>query len=252
VLILLIAICVGLSSAGIIEIINALVKTNLPKLNELLVTNIPNSYGNCNDNGPAQPCLCSPGCNDLYYIHKSWLYEAYARWIEGLRSINVTSIVFSDANPVVTIDIHGYFGNLPLSLWIGECLTFDQCVNIWDNTNGCCGTNKNFQVNISVNCQNQFPYLIQPKLNEIVMDQFEITENIIGIKVDVADITNTVEQAFSGLLTTYLTTDAFINYNGTMVTLLQFANYEIRDKTNGAFVCPSNEKQFPHYFINYA
>jgi len=241
---LLLVLCsIGFTSAGIIDIINGLIRSNLDKLNAELINNIPDSYGACSSNNPPAPCMCGPGCGNLYFIHKSWLYEAYARWITGLRSINVTSIVFSDVNNVVTVDITGYFGALPLSLWIGECLTFDQCVELWDNTDGCCGSDKNFQVNITVDCQNNFPYLNNIKLQDLALDKFEITEQIIGINVDVQDITNTIEATVSGIITTYITNDAFINYNGTMVTLLGFANAEIESFTHGAFICPPSEKK---------
>jgi len=144
----------------------------------------------------------------------------------------------------------GYFGALPLSLWVGECLTFDQCIKIWDNTNGCCGNDKHFQVNITVDCQNTFPYLNNARLGDLALDKFEITENIIGVKVDVADITNNIEAAVSSLLTAYLTTNAFINLNGTKVTLLYFANAEIQSYTHDAFICPSSEKKEMPLFFN--
>jgi len=170
----IIVVCsIGLSSAGIIQIINDMIQSNLPKLNAMLTTTIPDSFGDCNSNNPTQPCECSVGCADLYFKHKSWVYEAYARWISGLRTINVTSIVFSDLNNVITVDIMGYFGNLPLSLWVGECLTFNKCVKIWDNTAGCCGTNKKFQVNITLDCQNTYPWLNNIKLSDLSLDKFE-------------------------------------------------------------------------------
>jgi len=247
---LLLVLCgIGLSSAGIIDVINGLIRSNLGKLNNELVNNIPDSYGDCNSNSPPLPCMCGPGCGNIYFIHKAWVYEAYARWITGLRSINVTSIVFSDLNNVITVDINGYFGALPLSLWIGECLTFDQCLELWDNTYGCCGVDKNFQVNITVDCQNTFPYLNNARLEDLALDKFEITEQIIGIPVDVADITNNIEAAVSSLLTAYITTNAFINYNGSQVTLLYFANAEIQSYTHDAFICPSSEKKEEFIFI---
>jgi len=206
----------------------------------MLQQSIPNSYGDCNDNGPPAPCECSPGCANLYYIHKSWVYKAYARWISGLRSGSLASVVFSDAGSVITVDVKGSFAQLPLSLWIGECLTFDQCVEIWDNTEGCCGTDKHFQVNISVNCKNDSPYLYNIKLDEVTLDKFEITEKIVGITVDLDDITSSIENTVSGLLSTYLTTEKFIPYNGTMVTVLDFANAEIEAYTHGFFACPTN------------
>jgi len=230
---------------GIIDILNGLVLANLPKINDALHENIPDSFGNCNDNAPPAPCQCSAGCADLYNVHKSWEYKAYARWISGLRTGNISGVVFSLTGNIIYVDIKGFFEQLPLSLWVGECLTFDQCVKIWDNTNGCCGNNKHFGFAISVDCKNDFPYLYAIHLVNLTLDKFEITEKIIGIDIPVDDITNNVYSAVSGLLTSYLTTEQFIPYNGTKVNLLAFANYEIQAFTKGGFACPTSfEKKY--------
>jgi len=232
------------ASCSIIDIINQLVVANLGKLNEALHQNIPESLGACSENGPPLPCTCMPGCVDLYNIHKSWEYKAQARWITGLRSGNITSIVFSDAGAVISVAVKGLFQQLPLSLYIAECLTFDQCVKLWDNTDGCCGNNKNFGADIVVDCKNAYPYLYNIRLAGLTLDHFEITEKIIGISVDLKDITDTVEAAVSSVLTDYLTKEIFIPYNGTKVSLLDFANNEILAYTKGFFACPTSPLKY--------
>jgi len=229
-------------SCGIIDILNQLVSTNLPKINAILHENIPQSVGNCNDNNPPKPCLCTAGCADLYNVHKSWEYKAYARWISGLQTGNLSKVVFAETSngAVITVDVEGFFGALPLSLYIGECLTFDQCVKLWDNTEGCCGTNKKFTIGVAVDCKNAFPYLNTIKLTSLTLDKFEITEKIVGIKIDLEDITNTIEAHISSLLKDYMTNEVFIPYNGTKVNLLTFVNNEIRDETHGTFTCPTS------------
>jgi len=227
---------------GIIEILNQLVSANLPKINTILHENIPNSVGNCNDNNPPKPCTCLPGCADLYNVHKSWEYKATARWLSGLQTGNLTSVVFAEttAGAVLTVDVQGFFASLPLSLYIGECLTFDQCVKLWDNTDGCCGTNKHFKIDVAVDCKNVFPYLSDIRLTGLTLDHFEITEKVVGIKLNLKDITDTIEAQVSKLLTDYLKTEVFIPYNGSKVNLLTFVNNEIRDETKGTFTCPTS------------
>jgi len=236
-------------SSGIIDIINQLIVANLPKLNTLLHDNIPETVGDCNENSAPAPCLCTPGCAELYSIHKSWEYKANARWLSGLRSGNITSAVFAETNngAVLTVDIQGLFTELPLSLYIGECLTFDQCVKLWDNTEGCCGNNKHFQADVAVDCKNTYPYLNNIRLTGLTLDKFEITEKVVGIKINLDDITNTIEAAVSKLLTQYLTTEAFIPLNGSKVNLLTFANFEIQNATHGGFACPSSLKEMPKW-----
>jgi len=234
-------------SQDIIAFLNALLKTNLPHINTAIQGAIPTSYGNCNDNGPPSPCGCSSGCSNLYNIHKPWEYKAFARWITGLRSGHLTSVEFSPAEGGVTVNIQGVFDQLSLSLWIGECFTFDQCSILWDNTDGCCGSNKHFRVDIAVNCQNPYPYLKNIRLVDLVLDQFEITEKIIGIPINLEDITNAISGVVTGLLTSYLTTERFIPYNGTTVTVLEFANAEIQSFTGGNFTCPTF---LPEIWIN--
>eukprot|EP01124_Arcella_intermedia_P027579 TRINITY_DN5431_c0_g1_i1.p1 TRINITY_DN5431_c0_g1~~TRINITY_DN5431_c0_g1_i1.p1 ORF type:complete len:246 (-),score=35.01 TRINITY_DN5431_c0_g1_i1:70-807(-) len=227
-------------TSPIIDFINAMIAAKLGDLNTDLRSHIPMSYGNCNDNGPAQPCRCSNGCADLFYVHKHWEYEAYARWISGLQTMNITAIVFSASGTSIAVTIDGYFGELPASIRIAECATFDKCVKLWDNTHACCGNNKHFHFGVGVTCQNAFPYLNNLVVTNVTIDKFEITESIGPIKLNVKDITSSLESAFTSQATQYLSKEAFINYNGTKVTLLEFANNEIRDTFSGGFTCPTS------------
>jgi len=164
---------------------------------------------------------------------------AYARWITGLRTGHLVSVVFSAKAGTISVDVQGVFDNLPLSLWIGECFTFDQCSILWDNTDGCCGSNKHFKLDVGVTCQNKYPYLNNIHLIDLVLDKFEITEKIIGIPIDIEDITNAISNVVTGLISEYLTTAQFIPYNGTTVTVLEFANAELLTLTGGNFTCPT-------------
>jgi len=173
-------------------------------------------------------------------VHQPWQYEAYARWITGLRSGHLTSVLFGAEPSTISVEIKGVFDSLPLSLWIGECFTFDKCSILWDNTEGCCGSNKHFKVDVSLTCNNTYPYFNNIRLVDLVLDQFEITEKIIGISINIKDITDSVSSVITGLLVQYLTKERFIPYNGTTVTVLEFANSEIKSYTGGNFTCPDN------------
>eukprot|EP01124_Arcella_intermedia_P022872 TRINITY_DN3503_c0_g1_i1.p1 TRINITY_DN3503_c0_g1~~TRINITY_DN3503_c0_g1_i1.p1 ORF type:complete len:251 (+),score=40.34 TRINITY_DN3503_c0_g1_i1:24-776(+) len=226
---------------NILDFINALIKVNLNNINTAIQAHVPESFGACEgDNNPPLPCACNsnPPCGYLYYIHKPWLYMAYARWISGLKTGSLTTVFFNaSSSSEITVDIQGLFASLPLSLWIGECFTFDQCSILWDNTDACCGTQKHFEVNVAVDCQNTYPYLQNIRLTNVLLDKFEITEKIIGIPINLEDITGTISEVVSTLLINYLTVETF-PYNGTSVTVLEWANAQIQSFTSGNFTCP--------------
>eukprot|EP01123_Difflugia_compressa_P015547 TRINITY_DN87_c1_g1_i1.p1 TRINITY_DN87_c1_g1~~TRINITY_DN87_c1_g1_i1.p1 ORF type:complete len:251 (+),score=34.10 TRINITY_DN87_c1_g1_i1:58-810(+) len=225
----------------IIDGLNKEIQLILPDINTSIQSNVPSSIGNCNDNNPPQPCQCiDSGCDYLYFIHQKYEYEAYARWITGLRTGSLTSIVLSaeDGGKTITVSVTGLFQELPVSLWIGECFTFDRCVKIWDNEDGCCGTNKHFQVFVSVSCVNTtYPFLNNIRVDNVTVDKFEITEKIVGININIIDITNSIEAAINSFLSQYLTTVKWIPYNGTMVTVVDWANGELQQHLKG-FSCP--------------
>ena len=167
---------------GVLDLLNALVAKELPSINKELITHIPQTYGDCTSKSPPAPCV---GSTNLYYVHKSWEYKAIGRWITGLKSINISDILFSKTNnntdPKISLTVAGLFGELPLSLYIGECFTFDQCSILWDNTHGCCGDNNHFKISIDAVCGrpstvgNQTNYPIDHlAVGSITLDKFEI------------------------------------------------------------------------------
>jgi hypothetical protein len=50
-----------------INILNALIRSNLGKINDDIRGGIPNTYGACGQNNPPQPCLCAPCMLPHYY-----------------------------------------------------------------------------------------------------------------------------------------------------------------------------------------
>jgi hypothetical protein len=131
-----------------------------------------------------RPFLCFPfvslaACGFLYYAHQKDEYKATARWLSGLQTINITSIVFAARPGAITATLQGLFLALPLSLKIEACVLFDNCVTLWDNTYGCCGTNKHFNIGVTFSCKDQNPYIYNPSV-AVQVDPFEITEKIIG------------------------------------------------------------------------
>jgi hypothetical protein len=120
--------------------------------------------------------------------------------------------------------------------------TFDKCSKLWDNTNGCCGSNKHFEVDLEVVCQPDQKTQPTPvsgiAVSGLRLDKLEITEKIIGIKIDVADITGAISSAVTGVLRQYVTSDAFLpGPNSTKLTLLQWVNSNAQAKAVMGSVC---------------
>merc|ERR1712232_765226 len=123
----------------------------------------------------------------------------------------------------------GYFANLPLSIYAGECFTFNQCSKLWDNTHACCGSNKHFEIDVQMDCGEQgdenYPVsTIKP--TNVRLDTLKITEKFVGIKVKVATITSDVEEAVKSVLSDYLVTEPIFpgKTDGDKVGLVQFLN----------------------------
>ena len=62
-----------------------------------------------------------------------------------------------------------------------------------------------------------------PRLAPQQLDKFEITEKIVGISINIEDITGAIHDMVTKLMSTY-TTAPIIPYNGTKVTLVEYAN----------------------------
>jgi hypothetical protein len=210
-----------------IQELNKLISAAIPYATSLLQQNLPESYGNCGDHSPPQPCS---GNANLYYEHKKYEYKVFARWISGLKSVNVTSApvarTMSPAPRGAMITVDGVFASLPTSIYIGECFTFDKCSILWDNTHGCCGSNKHFSVELQLECSanNSTNPLAGLVVAGVKLDKFEITEKIVGIKINVDDITNSVQKAVGSLLTGLGNTPVIPGPNNTKLTILQFLN----------------------------
>lgn len=221
--------------SGAIAELNALLKQALPGLQQSLAGVLPHSYGACSysgsrrrrrvRSGPSAPSPCVGGTNTwLFYEHKSWAYKAVARWIGGINSLELTSAVAASATGGLSLAISGLFAELPASIYIGECFTFDQCSILWDNTHACCGSNKHFEVAIDVKCGAGEEPLAGLSVSSVHLDEIKITEKIIGISFDVAHITDKVRDQVTSVLKHYLQDEAFIKYDGKELTLVEYLN----------------------------
>ena len=207
---------------GAIDSFNQFISSQIPTVTTALQGVMPASYGNCGDN-PPQSCQDKGG--DLFYEHKKWEYKAWARWITGLNAIafdalRVTADSEGNLNGVYG---SGSFADLPASIEIDECFTFDKCSVLWDNTDACCGSDKHFDLTLNVKCNADTKKLEYIDFGSLNLDSFKITESLGPIKLAQVDITDDVHDAATGVITDYMTR-AFIPYNGTKLTVVDFLN----------------------------
>merc|ERR1711935_743165 len=205
---------------------NKLIAMELPLINTNIQKVMPASYGNCGAStasGPA-PAPCHDTGADLFKVHKSWAYRAEARWISGLNSITFDSIVLANTTGALDgLQANGHFASLPTSIHIEQCVTFDMCTKLWDNTGACCGNNKHFSFTVGIACDTATHGLKDMGLKGLTIDQFEVTESIAGIDLPSEDITDPVHAALVQVLSGYLA-KPFISNNGTEETLVQYLN----------------------------
>eukprot|EP00658_Telonema_sp_P-2_P072804 TRINITY_DN618_c0_g2_i4.p2 TRINITY_DN618_c0_g2~~TRINITY_DN618_c0_g2_i4.p2 ORF type:complete len:206 (+),score=45.05 TRINITY_DN618_c0_g2_i4:123-740(+) len=178
------ALLLSLASAqGGVAGFNKVIALELPLLNTELQKAIPASYGNCQAStasGPA-PNICQDTGDNLYSVHKPWVYKAEARWITGLNTASFSSIVLTNSSGTFDgVQGAGMFQDLPASIHIEQCATFDRCTKLWDNTHACCGQDKHFSFGVKLSCDPSTHQLVDMGLSTVTIDDFKIQENVIN------------------------------------------------------------------------
>jgi hypothetical protein len=221
--------------------VNAEIRANLPAVTKALDEALPMSVGNCTAGAPT-PCQ---GKNESLYYNRSNMYEVEARWLTGLKTTRLENIHLSvPREKVFAVEISGRFGEIPLSLAIGECFTPDvwitgKCRKIWDNTDACCGKEKGFYVLIVSDCVPEFPFIRNIEVKKVKVDPIKIEESIAGlVKVPLSDVTENVEQAIQNSLAPTLNRP-FIPWGDKNMTLGDLINRILLLNVGENFSCPS-------------
>lgn len=190
--------------------LNRLGNVMRPQIRNLAAQHLPKTYGNCKERNP--PAKCEEGGN--LYVKRQRLYKVKARWISGINDLNLDSFAVAPMDDGrLNISLVIRTTDLPMSLRLETCTRLTGCVKLWDNTSACCGKNKRLWATIIASCNTQSPYLRNPILSFLHMDQIKVYNKIFGkYKVKLADVTkaaeNGVKQAVRGFLTSNLIDDA--------------------------------------------
>ena len=221
--------------------INAQIRSHIPAISEAMRSSLPESMGNCTAGAPI-PCQ---GGNQSLFYERTALYEVEARWVAGLKSTSLHNIFLSvPTESVFAVAIDGEFGSLPLSLYIAQCSTPDvwitgKCDKLWDNTEACCGTRKKFSIVVLSECYPEFPFVRNIKVHSILVDPMQVEESVMGIvKVNLKDLTDSVQTTLKGELTPYLNEKKFIPWGDKNLTLSDLINKILLLNAGDHFSCP--------------
>lgn len=149
--------------------------------------------------------------------------------------------------PRIVLKVAGKIRNLSLSLRIGECLygaAPGGCPVVWDGTDGCCGDDTTFTLQMGVECGSASPYLSGATLLPTHISKLVVREKILGIfPVEVADITQAVEKHVSECVQPYLEPqNKWIHWtHGESMSLIEFLNLLLRINAPAGLRCPHVE-----------
>ncbi len=102
-------------------------------------------------------------------------------------------------------------------------------VQIWDNSDACCGDNKRFTGTLVFQCSPKYPYLTNPQMDRLDLDPLVITQRIGNIDINIKDITDTVRAQVSSVVHRAVSQVPLIDINGTIYTVVDAANLMLRD-----------------------
>eukprot|EP00929_Paragymnodinium_shiwhaense_P101683 TRINITY_DN64838_c0_g1_i1.p1 TRINITY_DN64838_c0_g1~~TRINITY_DN64838_c0_g1_i1.p1 ORF type:complete len:1521 (-),score=405.62 TRINITY_DN64838_c0_g1_i1:59-4621(-) len=184
--------------------INEAAEDLLPILNDFIHRTVPTTIGDCGSEGPDPAPLPCLGQTPLYKAQADGMgpgKEVLVRWATGLNTIALKSVslhVIPDSPNPIQAQLRGVIGNLSLSIRIKQCL-LGVCKPLWDDTNGCCEPNRNFEIIVATKCftdENGRASLANFKVEWFDVAKISLSENVIGVgQTSLADLTPQVRKA---------------------------------------------------------
>lgn len=224
-------------------LINQLIVGQLPRLNSVLQAQLPMSVGDCSSSSSVKAPSPCRGNGSLYSVHVPWKYEVIARWVAGLRTLELTSVamLWNETGPGVSVKLQGVFRSLSASIYVAECITFDHCRKIWDNTDACCGENIHFEIDVVAICGGGISPIQHFAVQAVRLDEILIREKIFGFKFNAADLTGMIQSEVSKMLRTQLfEKPLFPGKSGSKTTLADYLNQNQYVAQVASFLCASD------------
>ena len=172
--------------------INSTLTSNLPLVTVALADVVPNQVGG----------------GKLYY-EKGTATEVLARYLDGLKTVKVLNMEIESSKGDLVMRVSGSFDKIQLSLFIGQCLTPDNffrekqdipvCDQVFDSLHSWTDVKWSLQVNAA--CSSYKPFVRNLALAKVTVDTpMNITENILGMEVNVDDLGKRFKQGIQAAL----------------------------------------------------
>jgi len=215
----------------------------LPLLNNVINHTLPRTIGDCSQSSLAPPpCI---GDRPIYKGNSSGIglkrleeQRVLARWVTGVNTVQIKDIslqVVLDSRKPIQVVIKGNVADMKMSMQIQQCI-LGACRIAWDNVGGCCEPNRQFNLVIATECNDNdkgVATLGSFKVEWFNIDDIKLSENILGLKQEVADLTPRVKTAVQKLTTNIFQGDTvFLN-----LTFAQVVSRLWRYNTAGGARC---------------
>lgn len=221
----------------------------LPLMNDVINHTLPRSLGDCNqtksiegDSLAPMPCI---GDGPLYHATTTGLgvkavekQHVLARWVTGVNTIHIDSIsvhVIPDSKKPIEVAIRGEIRDMKISIRIEQCW-LQVCKVLWDNTDGCCKPNREFELIVATDCNDDgdLATVGDFKVEWFNIDNIVLSENVLGLfQEKLADLTPRVKDTVKNLTTNVFQGDAmFLN-----LTFSQVVSRLWRYNTDGGMTC---------------
>ena len=112
---------------------------------------------------------------------------------------------------------------------------------LWDGTDGCCGDDITFMLEMSARCSSSFPYLADANFLRTHISRLVVKEKVLGIfSMELTDITQIVEDQLSEWARTYLDPkNKWIQWkNGTALSVINLLNVLLDINAPAGIICP--------------
>jgi len=173
----------------------------LPLLNEVLNETMPVALGDCSIGNPPTPCA---GDSPLYTARGGGMgtnFDILVRWVSGVNTVQIESLalhVIPDSSKPIQLEVRGTIMALKMSIRVKHCI-LNVCRTLWDNADGCCQPNRDFELIIATDCvdgADGYAQLGEFKIEWFDIDPITLSESFLGVvKSQIADLTPKVRSS---------------------------------------------------------
>lgn len=110
------------------------------------------------------------------------------------------SVKWNESSSGVSLSLKGMFSHLSASISVAECMVFDKCKTVWDNTDACCGEDLHFEIDLIALCGSGGSMINSLDVLAVRFDKIKILEPVLGRRVSIATITAQLESTIIGMI----------------------------------------------------